>query len=64
MAAEKIKAQARIVAQQEIKKAKEEIRAEVVTLAIDMAEGLLRKEITEEDHKRLIKEYIDRLKLN
>ncbi|MBI5681766.1 MAG: ATP synthase F0 subunit B [Deltaproteobacteria bacterium] len=63
-AAEKIKEQTRVAIEQEIKKAKEGIRGEVVNLAIIMSEEILRKEIKPDDQARLIKEYMERMRLH
>lgn len=63
-AAEKIKEQARITIEQEIKKAKENIKAELAGIAVIMAEEILRKEIKPDDQERLIKEYLDKMRLH
>lgn len=62
--ASKIKEQTKIAIEQEIKKAKEGIKGEVINLAIIMAEEILRKEIKPDDQTRLIKEYIERMRLH
>ncbi|MBI5286395.1 MAG: F0F1 ATP synthase subunit B [Deltaproteobacteria bacterium] len=61
--AKRMKEEAWLTAEQEIKKAREGIREEVVRLAIEMAEDILRKEITKADQERLVKEYLDRMKM-
>ncbi len=63
-AAERIKNQARITAEQELKKAQIEIREEVAELAVRLAREILVKELKPEDQQRLIKEYISNLRLN
>ncbi len=63
-AAERIRRQARITADQEIKKAKIEIREEVADLAVKLAAELLEKELGPEDQQRLIRNYISNLRLN
>ncbi|MDO8427056.1 MAG: ATP synthase F0 subunit B [Deltaproteobacteria bacterium] len=63
-AAAKIKEQARLSAEAELKKAKIEIREEVARIAVGMAEEILRKELKPEDQERLIKGYLDNLRLN
>lgn len=62
--AERIKEQARLAAEQEIKKAKEEIKGELAKVAVDMAEEILRSELTAADHERLIKEYLDKVRMH
>ena len=62
--AEKIKEQARVTVEQEIKKAKEGIKGEIAQVAVEMAEEILRKELTAADHERLIREYLERVKLH
>lgn len=64
LSAEKIKEQARITVEQEIKKAKEGIKGEIAQVAVEMAEEILRKELTAADHERLIREYLERVKLH
>jgi F-type H+-transporting ATPase subunit b len=63
-AGEKLKEQAKLTAEQELKKARIAIRKEVAELAVGMAAELLAKEVTPDDQKRLVKGYIDNLKLN
>lgn len=62
--AERIKEQARFTAEQEIKKAKEEIKGEIAKVAVEMAEEILRSELTASDHERLIKEYLDKVRMH
>ncbi|MBI3398911.1 MAG: ATP synthase F0 subunit B [Deltaproteobacteria bacterium] len=63
-AAEKIKEQARLAAEQEIKKAKQEIKGEVAKVAVEMAEEILRHELTAADQERLIKEYMEKVRVH
>lgn len=63
-AVKKFKDQAKLTAEQEIKKARVEIQAEVAELAVRMAEDMLKKEIKPEDQERLIKGSVERLRLN
>lgn len=63
-AAVRIAEQARLTADQELKKAKVELRHEVAGLAVQMAEEILGKELNPDDQKRLVKGYIDNLRLN
>jgi len=60
-AAERIKAQAELYVQQELAKARSELQGEVAVLAVKMAEDLVRKNLTEQDHHRLISEYLERV---
>ncbi|MFQ5735339.1 MAG: hypothetical protein ACE5GY_00570 [Thermodesulfobacteriota bacterium] len=63
-AAVKIMEQAKLTAEQEVKKAKAEIRAEVASLTVRMAEELLNKELKPDDQEKLVKGYLDNLRLN
>jgi len=60
----KLQEQAKLTAEQEIKKARIEIRGEVAELAVEMAREILAKELRPEDQQRLIKDYISSLRLN
>ena len=62
--ADKIKEQARFTAEQEIKKAREEIKGEIAKVAVEMAEEILRNEMTAADHERLIKEYLEKVRMH
>lgn len=53
--------QARAEIQQEVRRAKAELRDETVTLSLTAAERLLRRNLTEEDHRRLAEQYIEEL---
>ncbi len=59
--AERIKAQAKFYVQQELAKAREQLKAEVTEMAVKLAEDIIRKNITEQDHHRLIAEYLERV---
>lgn len=63
-AAVKIKEQARLSAEQELKKAKLEIKEEVASLAVQMAETILKKELSSSDQEKLVKGYLNNLRLN
>ncbi len=63
-AAEKLIAQARLTAEQEVKKAKIEIKNEVAELATRMAEEILKKELTGADQERLVKTYMEKMRLH
>ncbi|NIA08633.1 MAG: F0F1 ATP synthase subunit B [Nitrospiraceae bacterium] len=60
-AAETIKAQAEFYVQQELANAKAELQSEVADMAVKMAEELIRKNLDEQDHHRLISEYLERV---
>jgi len=60
----KLREQTKLTAEQEIKKARIEIRGEVAELAVEMAREILAKELRPEDQQRLIKDYISSLRLN
>ncbi len=46
---------------QELRRAKEELKQEAVQLAADMAEDLLKKNITAEDQQRIVRQYISKV---
>jgi F-type H+-transporting ATPase subunit b len=58
--AEKIKLQAQNTAEQEVRAARFSLRSEAAELAVELAEELLKKNITEKDMKRITKEYINK----
>src|SRR3990172_5124570 len=60
----KIKEQARLAAEQELKKAKQEIKGEIAKVAVEMAEEILRHELTAADQERLIREYLEKVRLH
>lgn len=59
--AEKIKDQAHVTAQQEIRVAQRILRQETADLAVRLAEEILRKSMTESDQKKLVEEYVDQM---
>ena len=59
--AEKIKAEAERTAENEIARARAELRREAAKLAIELAEELLKKNFTSEDHERLVNEYMHKV---
>ena len=61
--AEKIKEQARVSAEQEIKKANEYIKREVARLAVGMAGEVLKREVKPSDQERLIDESLKTISL-
>ncbi|MFC1889208.1 hypothetical protein ACFL4G_05570 [Thermodesulfobacteriota bacterium] len=60
-AAQRIKDQARRIATQELESAKEALYKEATNLSVELAGDLLKKEMSSEDRKRLIEEYIQQL---
>lgn len=59
--AEKIKAEAERTAESEIMRARAELRREAAKLAIELAEELLKKNFTADDHERLVSEYMQKV---
>lgn len=59
--AERIKAQAELYVAHEVAKAKEQLQKEVSEMSIKMAEELVRKNLAEQDHHRLINEYLEKV---
>jgi F-type H+-transporting ATPase subunit b len=57
----KMKEDAKARMEQELKKAKNELRLEASELAIQMAEDILKKKVTREDHESMVREYLDRM---
>jgi F-type H+-transporting ATPase subunit b len=57
----KMKEDAKARMEQELKKAKNELRLEASELAVQMAEDILKKKITKEDHEGMVREYLDRM---
>ncbi|MFN3407230.1 MAG: hypothetical protein ACK40E_05830 [Caldimicrobium sp.] len=60
--AERLKDQAQVYIAQEIEKAKELLKYELAEESVKLAEEILRKNITPEDQKRLVKNFIDQIK--
>ncbi|AJE04602.1 ATP synthase F0 subunit B [Geobacter pickeringii] len=60
-AAEKIREQAAATANQEILKAKAELRDEAARLAVQMAEQAIREKISKDDQDRLVKDYLTKV---
>ncbi len=59
--AERLMTQVRFEVDQEVKKAKEELRTFAALLAVEIAEKKLRADLTESDQKKLVEEYIARM---
>lgn len=60
-AADRIKAQAELYIAQELAKARSQLQLEATEMAARMAEELVRKNMTIQDHHRLISEYLERV---
>jgi len=61
---EKLREQARTTAAYEIERARVELKREAALLAMEMAKTIIAKEIRADDQDRLVKTYIDKLRLN
>jgi len=61
MVAARIKEMAALSIDQETKKAAQELKKEVAEQATQMAEELIRKEITPTDHNKLVEEYLQKV---
>jgi len=59
--AKKIIEQAKVIAQQEFEKEKEMLKVQAAEKVINLAEELLKRNITKNDHQKLIKETIKRM---
>ncbi len=58
--ARKIKEDSQLRTEQELKKASDQLRAEAVKLSIQMAEDILRRNVTVQDHETLVREYMEK----
>lgn len=59
--ARKIKEDAQARTEQELKKASDQLRVEAVKLSVQMAEEILKRNITARDHETMVKEYMDKV---
>jgi F-type H+-transporting ATPase subunit b len=59
--ARKMKEDAQMRTQQELKKASDQLRAEAVQLSVEMAEEILKRNITTQDHEAMVKEYMEKV---
>ncbi|MHB8137779.1 MAG: F0F1 ATP synthase subunit B family protein [Smithellaceae bacterium] len=59
--AHKMKEDAQARLEQELKKASGQLRSEAVMLSVQMAEEILKKNITTQDHEAMVKEYMDKV---
>jgi F-type H+-transporting ATPase subunit b len=61
VAAEKLQEQAKKNIEHEFQKARQELKAEMAEQAVSMAEALIKKNITDEDQKRIVDEYLTKV---
>jgi F-type H+-transporting ATPase subunit b len=59
--AEKMKQDAQARIEQELQKASSQLRIEAVQLSVQLAEQILKRNITEKDHESMVKEYMDKV---
>lgn len=59
--AERTRREARAAVEREIQRARESLREEAADLAVELASGMLRERVTDEDRDRLVSEFIERL---
>ena len=60
-AAIKMKEDARMRIEQELKGASDQLKAQAVQLSVQMAEEILKRSITAQDHETMVKEYMDKV---
>ena len=60
-AAKKMKEDARTRIEQELKGASDQLKAQAVQLSVQMAEEILKRSITVQDHEAMVKEYMDKV---
>ena len=60
-AADRIRSDASTAIEQELRRARERLRDETSDLAVELAEGLLREQVTDADRDRLLDEFIARV---
>jgi len=60
-AAERIRRDAAVAVEMELRRAREELRVEATQLAIELATEQLEREVTDADRDRLLDEFIDRI---
>ena len=60
-AAEKMKEDTQTRMEQEFKAARNQLRAEAAKLSVEMAEELLKKNVTQEHHEHMVKDYLDKV---
>ena len=47
--------------EQEMKKATEQLKSQAVELSVQMAEEILKRSITQDDHATMVKEYVNKV---
>jgi F-type H+-transporting ATPase subunit b len=60
-AAKKMKEDAHARIEQEVKGASDQLKEQAVQLSVKMAEEILKRTITEQDHETMVKEYMDKV---
>ena len=60
-AAKKMKEDAHARIEQELKGASDQLKAQAVQLSVQMAEEILKRSITAQDHETMVKEYMDKV---
>ncbi|NQU02902.1 MAG: ATP synthase F0 subunit B [Syntrophaceae bacterium] len=60
-AAEKMKVDAGSRVEQEFKKAVNQLKAEASELSVEIAEEILRKNVSKEDHEKIVQNFLDRM---
>jgi F-type H+-transporting ATPase subunit b len=60
-AAKKMKEDAHTRIEQELKGASDQLKAQAVQLSVQMAEEILKRSITAQDHEAMVKEYMDKV---
>jgi len=60
-AAKKMKEDAHARIEQELKGASDQLKEQAVQLSVKMAEEILKRSITEQDHETMVKEYMDKV---
>jgi F-type H+-transporting ATPase subunit b len=60
-AAKKMKEDAHARIEQELKGASDQLKAQAVQLSVQMAEEILKRNITAQDHETMVKEYMDKV---
>lgn len=61
VSAERIRRDAQAAVEQEARRARETLRAEAAELAVELATKLVREQVTEADHTRLLDEFVGRV---
>jgi F-type H+-transporting ATPase subunit b len=58
---DRIRKQAQVIAEQEVKKARSALRKEMVDLSVELAERLLKESTQPQDQERLVREYVGKM---